>query len=184
MSLVDKAKNVREGEELNIQKIEEFLKQSIPELSGALKVLQFPSGFSNLTYLINVGENELVLRRPPFGTKAKTAHDMSREYRVLKALHPVFPYCPEPLIFSEDESVPCSKWFNVSGAGCYPGCIYDNWYRPTKGFVLDVDATNETINVSHSIMRGDVIDGQKLRITNINFGPVSENYLRQQMEQW
>ena len=46
-----------------------------------------------------------MLRRPPFGRKAKTAHDMGREYRILKALHPVFPYCPKPLAYTEDESV-------------------------------------------------------------------------------
>jgi aminoglycoside phosphotransferase (APT) family kinase protein len=68
-------------------------------------VEQFPSGFSNLTYLIKVGGTDLVLRRPPFGRKAKTAHDMGREYRILTALNPVFPYCPKPLVYTEDESV-------------------------------------------------------------------------------
>jgi aminoglycoside phosphotransferase (APT) family kinase protein len=66
---------------------------------------QFPSGYSNLTYLVKVGGSELVLRRPPFGRKARTAHDMGREYRILKALHPVFPHCPKPLAFMEDESI-------------------------------------------------------------------------------
>ncbi|MRR14732.1 phosphotransferase family protein, partial [archaeon] len=59
----------------------------------------------NLTYLIRVGDTELVLRRQPFGRKAKTAHDMGREYRILNALHPVFPYCPKPLVYTEDEAV-------------------------------------------------------------------------------
>lgn len=47
----------------------------------------------------------MVLRRPPFGRKAKTAHDMGREYRVLSSLKPVFPYCPQPLVYTEDEAV-------------------------------------------------------------------------------
>jgi hypothetical protein len=93
-----------------------------------------------------------------------------------------YPNCDNE--FSGEESVPCPKWANISGTGCYGGCVYENWYRPSKGFVIVGAATNETINVSHSIMRGDFIDGQKLRITNIYFDPVSENYLREQIEKW
>jgi len=105
MDLIDGAASVREGEQLDPARVEEFLKDSIPGLSGKLEIGQFPSGFSNLTYLISVGDREMVLRRPPFGRKAKTAHDMGREYRILKALNPVYPYCPKPLVYTEDESV-------------------------------------------------------------------------------
>jgi aminoglycoside phosphotransferase (APT) family kinase protein len=66
---------------------------------------QFPSGHSNLTYLVTVGDREMVLRRPPFGHKAKTAHDMNREYRILSAIHEVYPYAPRPLAYSKDESI-------------------------------------------------------------------------------
>ncbi|NPU82953.1 MAG: phosphotransferase family protein [Syntrophaceae bacterium] len=105
MDCTDKTKAVREGEGFEVKRVEAFLKDSIPGLDGQLEVSQFPGGFSNLTYLIKIGERELVFRRPPFGTKAKSAHDMGREYRVLKQLKPVFPYCPRPLLFCEDESV-------------------------------------------------------------------------------
>jgi aminoglycoside phosphotransferase (APT) family kinase protein len=105
MDLTDKPRAVRKGEELDSEKVGEFLKDSIPGLSGSVEIRQFPSGFSNLTYSVTVGDAEFVLRRPPFGTKAKTAHDMGREYRMLKALRPVFPYCPEPYVYTEDLSV-------------------------------------------------------------------------------
>jgi len=105
MDLTDKTTMVRQGEELDLKPVEQFLKDSIPGLTGELKVEQFPSGYSNLTYLIKVGKKDLVLRRPPFGRKAKTAHDMGREYRILSALNPVFPYCPKPLVYTEDESI-------------------------------------------------------------------------------
>jgi aminoglycoside phosphotransferase (APT) family kinase protein len=74
-----------------------YLKEELSGLDGPVTVRQFHSGFSNLTYLITVGETELVLRRPPIGKKARTAHDMNREYRILSALKPVFPYVPAPL---------------------------------------------------------------------------------------
>jgi len=105
MDLSDRAKPVRNGESIDHAAVEDYLKSKIPSLRGSLAVEQFPSGFSNLTYLISVGDRELVLRRPPHGTKAKSAHDMGREYRMLKALKPVFPYCPEALLYCEDESV-------------------------------------------------------------------------------
>jgi aminoglycoside phosphotransferase (APT) family kinase protein len=104
-SVTDKATNVRIGEELDTKKIEIFLRDSIPGLTGNITVHQFPGGFSNLTYLIEAGDREVVLRRPPFGKKARSAHDMGREYRMLKALKPVFPYCPTPLAYSEDETI-------------------------------------------------------------------------------
>ena len=103
--LNDRATSVRSGEELDGQVVLEFLKASIPGLDGEMEIKQFPSGFSNLTYSVKVGEREMVLRRPPFGKKAKTAHDMGREYKVLSALKPLFPYCPQPLVYTEDEAV-------------------------------------------------------------------------------
>ncbi|MBW2995478.1 hypothetical protein KY312_03920 [Candidatus Woesearchaeota archaeon] len=93
-----------------------------------------------------------------------------------------YPNCDNE--FSGNEKTPCAKWQDIPGTGCYPGCMYDNWYRPTKGFVLTEEPRNETINFSHSIMRGDIIDGQKLLIKKIFFGSVSENYLRSKIEQW
>jgi aminoglycoside phosphotransferase (APT) family kinase protein len=105
MEFTDKPTTVRQGEELDLKIIELFLKDNIPGLSGGILVEQFPSGYSNLTYLLRLGDRELVLRRPPFGRKAKTAHDMGREYRILKALYPVFPFCPKPLVYTEDASI-------------------------------------------------------------------------------
>src|SRR5207237_7116675 len=55
------------------------------DLGGELVVKQFPSGHSNLTYSVSLGEKEMVLRRPPFGSKVKSAHDMGREYNVLRS---------------------------------------------------------------------------------------------------
>ncbi len=111
MRLIDSSTKVREGEELDASKIEGFLKDTIPGLRGNLTVSQFPSGYSNLTYLLTFDDRELVLRRPPFGKKAKTAHDMGREYRILKALKPVFPYCPEPISYTEDTSIIGSHFY-------------------------------------------------------------------------
>ncbi|MEA5365550.1 phosphotransferase family protein [Amycolatopsis sp., V23-08] len=69
------------------------------------RVRQFPGGASNLTYLLTYPDRELILRRPPAGHKAASAHDMRREYRVQHALRPVFPYVPKMLAFGDDPAV-------------------------------------------------------------------------------
>jgi len=94
---------VRSGEELDWAKVEQQLRAHIPDIgSGTLEVRQFPSGASNLTYLLRIGEWEGVLRRPPFGPVAPKAHDMQRESGLLEHIHPVFPLAPRPYLFCND----------------------------------------------------------------------------------
>jgi aminoglycoside phosphotransferase (APT) family kinase protein len=102
MALIDKSVAIRAGEELPEQTLLAYLKQHLPNLDGPLTIEQFPAGFSNLTYLLRIGDRELVLRRPPIGAKIKTAHDMGREYRILAHLHPVYGKVPRPLLYCED----------------------------------------------------------------------------------
>ena len=96
---------VRAGEELDLARLEPFLLSHFPGSAGPFGVEQFPSGHSNLTYLVHLGDREMVLRRPPFGSKVKTAHDMGREYRVLSKAHPAYPAAPKVLLYCHDESI-------------------------------------------------------------------------------
>src|ERR1700692_1528475 len=102
---LDHPARIRQGEDLDLTKLAPYLREHFPNEAGALQVRQYPSGHSNLTYSLQLGARELILRRPPFGTKVKSAHDMSREFRVLSKLHAVYPPAPEVLAFCEDESV-------------------------------------------------------------------------------
>ncbi len=104
-NLIDQPRDVRRGEELPIEKLAAYLQTHLPDASGALSVRQFPSGHSNLTYALQVGEREFVLRRPPFGANIKTAHDMAREYKIFSHLHPVYGKVPRSLLYCDDESV-------------------------------------------------------------------------------
>jgi aminoglycoside phosphotransferase (APT) family kinase protein len=101
----DQPKAVRAGEELDLARLEPFLRSHFPGESGPLRVEQYPSGHSNLTYSVHLGRRELVLRRPPFGSKVRTAHDMGREFRVLSKLHAAYPPAPKVLAYCDDESV-------------------------------------------------------------------------------
>jgi aminoglycoside phosphotransferase (APT) family kinase protein len=105
VDLRDQTTAVRPGEEIDVARLEPFLRAHFPGETDALVVRQFPSGHSNLTYSLRIGLREMVLRRPPFGSKVKTAHDMGREYRVLSKLHAHYAPAPRVLLFCDDLSV-------------------------------------------------------------------------------
>ena len=111
--MIDATRPVRAGEELDAAPLAAWLRKRMPELpDGPVEIEQFPGGHSNLTYLLRFGGSgggnpprELVLRRPPFGSKVKTAHDMGREYKVLSRLYSVYPKAPRALACCDDAAV-------------------------------------------------------------------------------
>ena len=102
---------VRAGEELDWAALNRYLKKVIPNLRGDATVSQFAGGNSNLTYRLKYPHDDLVVRRPPFGTKASSAHSMIREYRIMTCLKPIFPSVPETLHYSDDETIIGSEFY-------------------------------------------------------------------------
>ena len=101
---VDAPRTVRPGEELDLGRLATWMRaQGLP--TDGLSQEQFPRGHSNLTYLVRAGGREMVLRRPPFGSKVRSAHDMGREARILLKLQPVFPLAPRVVAVCDDVSV-------------------------------------------------------------------------------
>lgn len=103
--------SVRKEEEQDWERLDHCLKRAIPNLQGAPEISQFQGGNSNLTYRLKYTNDDLVVRRPPFGTKAKSAHSMIREYRVMSALKPLYPSVPDVLYYSDDEAVIGSEFY-------------------------------------------------------------------------
>ncbi len=94
----DAPRAVRAGEELDLAKLTAYLETELGT-AGAVTVEQFPGGHSNLTYLVHHADREYVLRRPPFGSKVKSAHDMGREVAVLSKLAPVYARAPRVIAY-------------------------------------------------------------------------------------
>lgn len=109
--LSDKADLPRPGEALDLDSLEVYLRQKLPEIRESLELEQFPGGYSNLTYLLRSGALELVLRRPPFGNRVKNAHDMGREFEVLSGLQGIYPLAPKPYLYCGDEGVIGSPFY-------------------------------------------------------------------------
>lgn len=129
--MIDQPTTVRKGEELDVGKLDSYLRKHLEAYAGPVEVNQFPSGFSNLTYLIKSGDNEFVLRRPPFGANIKGGHDMGREFRVLRALENEYPQVPKPLLFCEDPEVMGAEFYLMERV---KGVILRG--RPPKEFEL------------------------------------------------
>lgn len=168
---------IRKGEELDVAAIEAFLRSQLPELpEDELTIQQFSVGRSNLTYQLQMGEWEAVLRRPPLGPVAPKAHDMEREYLILKEIHPHFSAAPEPYLFS-DESLIGSPFFIMERK---QGIVLDT------DFPLGITPTLEICrNISETMVDNLValhsIDYTKTRLTEMTR---PDGFMERQVAGW
>jgi aminoglycoside phosphotransferase (APT) family kinase protein len=103
---------VRDEDAFDVGAVDAWLRGEVDDLAaGEPAVRQFAGGASNLTYLLRYPGRDLILRRPPAGTKASSAHDMAREHRVQAALKPVFPYVPAMVALCTDHAVLGSDFY-------------------------------------------------------------------------
>jgi aminoglycoside phosphotransferase (APT) family kinase protein len=169
---------VREGENFDLAATERYMRERIENLpEGELEVRQFPSGASNLTYLVKIGDWEGVLRRPPLGPVPPKAHDMGRESRLLIKLHEAFPLAPKPYFFCEDEL--------VIGAPFYV-------MERRKGVIVD-DSFPEGVEPTEELRRGmsrmvvdtlvelHTVDWQKAGLGDLGR---PEGFLERQVKGW
>jgi aminoglycoside phosphotransferase (APT) family kinase protein len=108
------------------------------------QVARIGAGRSNLTFRVDSAAGAVVLRRPPLGAVAASAHDMGREQRALRALQGTT--VPVPAVFaSSDESGPL-------GAQCYVMELVDGIVAVNQlpdGFAEDPDQRRE---VAHGLL--------------------------------
>jgi aminoglycoside phosphotransferase (APT) family kinase protein len=110
---MSEARPVRAEDAFDVGAVDAWLRGAgVAQLGGGPpEVRQFAGGASNLTYLLRYPARDLILRRPPAGTKASSAHDMAREHRFQAALAPVFPYVPAMVALCTDHSVIGSDFY-------------------------------------------------------------------------
>jgi len=168
---------VRKGEELPIEPLEVYLKEHLSGASGSLTVEQFSHGHSNLTYLLKLGDQEMVLRRPPFGNQVKTAHDMGREYRVLTQLHPVYAPAPRPYLYCEDPSVLGDAFYVMERRH---GVVLRK--QLPSGLVIDeITAKRLSEALIDNLVALHAIDDQSAGLSGLG---KPEGYVRRQVEGW
>ena len=168
---------MRAGEELEVAKVDAWLKDRVPGLSGAPEVTQYSGGASNWTYRLRYETHDLVLRRPPEGTKAKSAHDMGREYRIQKPLGPVFPFVPEMIAFCDDPSVIGCEFYVMRRLH---GLILRK--NPPRDLALAPDQTRRLcLNVIDTLIALHRVDVTAAGLESLGKGA---GYARRQIEGW
>ena len=175
--LIDQPGSVRKGEELDAAKVDAFIKAHLPGLVGTPEIRQFAGGASNLTYLVRYPDRDLILRRPPFGHKAKSAHDMLREAKIMTALKPVYPYVPTVVAICSDPAVMEADFYvmeRING-------IIPRQDLP-EGLNLSVEDTRKLcLNVINRMIELHQVDYQAAGLDSLGKG---EGYVRRQIEGW
>src|SRR5215210_2219733 len=169
---------VRQGEGFDLEALERYMRGRIEDLpEGDLEVRQFPSGASNLTYLLKVADWEGVLRRPPLGPVPPKAHDMRRESKVLSHIHPAFPLAPKPYFFCEDESVIGAPFYIMERRrGVILDETFPEGHEPTPDLCLGISETVvETLVELHSV------DWREAGLENLGR---PESFLERQVKGW
>ncbi len=110
-AFVDEPRALRAEDAFDVPAVHRWLCARVDGLPGLPEVRQYRGGASNLTYLLRYPGRDLILRRPPAGQKASSAHDMRREFVVQQRLRPFYPYVPRVLALCEDESVTGSEFY-------------------------------------------------------------------------
>jgi aminoglycoside phosphotransferase (APT) family kinase protein len=168
---------MRAGEELDVAKVDAWLKSRAPGLAGTPEVTQYSGGASNWTYRLRYESHDLVLRRPPEGTKAKSAHDMGREYRIQKALGPVFPFVPEMIAFCDDPAVIGCEFYVMRRLD---GVILRK--NPPRDLALTPDQTRRLcLNVIDTLI---ALHGVEITAAGLESLGKGAGYARRQIEGW
>ena len=163
---------VREEDRFDVAAMHAWLRSYI-NIDELPEVLQFRSGASNLTYLLKYPGRELVLRRPPVGTKAVSAHDMKREYLIQSRLKPVYPLVPSMIALCEDHLIMGSDFY-----------VMDRVVGP----IFRRDIPKEVSAQDISVMADSLINGlvqlhavDPSILAELNKGP---GYVQRQVEGW
>jgi aminoglycoside phosphotransferase (APT) family kinase protein len=176
-TMIDQASAVRAGEELDKVKINSFLKSHLSDLQGEPEIEQFPGGASNLTYLLRYPAHDLILRRPPFGHRAKSAHDMLREANIMMALKPVYPYVPKVLVTcSEPAIMDCDFYVMERIAGIIP-----RQNLPEALHLSVAETRTLCMNVIDKMIELHQIDYESAGLAHIAKG---DGYVQRQVEGW
>lgn len=169
---------VRKGEELNLAVLEQFLRSSIEDLPDSpLELLQFSAGHSNLTYQIQMGDWEAVLRRPPLGPVAPKAHDMEREYKIISELHPVFSVTPKPILFSDRTEIVGSPFFIMERKN---GIVIDT------SFPDEITVTKELCQQLSEAMVDKLVELHGINYKETGLGAISkpQGFTERQVYSW
>jgi len=170
---------IRDGEDFDHARLAEYLKGKLPDSQPPLEVVQFAGGHANLTYLLRYGDTEYVLRRPPVGPVAPSAHDMGREFRALSVLYKGYPYAPRAFVQCEDPAIVGAPFFVMERRR---GIVVRRTIPPEFGGGNDPDV-NRRIS---EVMIDTLADLHDVAYQSIGLGDIGkpDGFMRRQIDGW
>jgi aminoglycoside phosphotransferase (APT) family kinase protein len=163
---------VREEDRFDVATMHQWLAPFINQ-DALPEVQQFRSGASNLTYLLRYPGRDLVLRKPPVGTKAASAHDMKREFLIQSRLQPVYPLVPSMVAMCDDQSVMGSDFYVMERV------VGDIFRRDVPEGVTPADVSVMADSLINGLVQLHAVDASIL--DELNKGP---GYVQRQVEGW
>jgi aminoglycoside phosphotransferase (APT) family kinase protein len=163
---------VREEDRFDVARMHQWLQPFIG-VDVLPEVQQFRSGASNLTYLLQYPDRELVLRKPPAGMKAASAHDMKREFLIQSRLQPVYPLVPSMIALCDDQSVMGSDFYVMERV------VGDIFRRDVPEGVTAGDVSVMADSLINGLVQLHAVDASIL--AELNKGP---GYVQRQVEGW
>lgn len=102
---------VREAHRFDEAALAGYLAEQVPGYQGPLEIRQFEGGQSNPTFQLITPGQRYVLRKQPPGELLPSAHQVDREYRVMKALEHTDVPVPKMYCLCEDGAVIGTKFY-------------------------------------------------------------------------
>ena len=157
------------------KKIRTYITSNI-ELEYQFRFEQFKVGRSNITFKIFDDSNSYVLRRPPFGVKLESAHNMQREFRIISELSKNNIKVPKPILLCTDRTISDDDFYimeYIDGVTIADNLVADNYSNNDKK-----EITNSFITTLAELHTFDV------KNSNLNDLGKHEDYVERQLNRW
>ena len=157
------------------KKIRTYITSNI-ELEYQFRFEQFKVGRSNITFKIFDDSNSYVLRRPPFGDKLESAHNMQREFRIISELSENNIKVPKPILLCTDKNISDDDFYimeYVDGVTIADNLVADNYSNNDKK-----EITYSFITTLAELHTFDV------KNSNLNDLGKHEDYVERQLNRW
>ena len=157
------------------EKLKKYI-SSVVDISEDFNFEQFKVGRSNITFKIFDDANSFVLRRPPFGLKLESAHNMGREYKILKVLSENGLRVPKPMYLYNKKELSVDDFYImefIEGETIANNQIADAFNEIQKNTI-----TESFIKALSEIHNFDVISSE------LNDLGKHEDYVERQINRW
>jgi len=173
----DQPGTARQQEAPDLTKLNDYLQKHHPNLGSINSLEQFPGGYSNLTFCLTSAAGDFILRRPPIGANIKSAHDMGREFTVIKTLKDHYTKVPKPILYCDDATIIGAPFYIMERLH---GVILRAQNAPKMNIPAEILRKTSEALIDNLV----VLHGLDIHKTGLDQLGKPEGYVRRQVEGW